>query len=91
MFQAAILPLITQIQTRETNGRAGDIKEAGDHLEIGHPAHRGDVGGVLELVWVCLVVPARRMRRMRTVHTRQTPPAPPLLRLPARAESNQVK
>ena len=87
MFQAAILPLITQIQTRETNGRAGDIKEAGDHLEIGHPAHRGDVGGVLELVWV-LVVPARRMR---TVHTRQTPPAPPLLRLPARAESNQVK
>ena len=88
MFQAAILPLITQIQTRETNGRAGDIKEACDHLEIGHPAHRGDVGGVVELVWVCLVVPARRMR---TVHTRQTPPAPPLLRLPARAESNQVK
>ena len=46
----------------------------GDYLEIGHPAHRGDVGGVLELVRVLVVaalglVPA---------HAGQTAPAPPL-------------
>ena len=77
MFQAAILPLITQIQTRETNGRAGDIKEAGDHLEIGHPAHRGDVGGVLVLV---MLGPG-----LVSTGAGQTPPAPGLCLL-ARAE-----
>ena len=47
-----------------------------DYLEIGHPAHRGDVGGMVVIIVGALV----------TTRAGQTPPAPGLSLALARAE-----
>ena len=48
-----------------------------DYLEIGHPAHRGDVGGMVVIIVA---------RALVTTRTGQTPPAPGLSLALARAE-----